>query len=212
MIVTYHGKQFIKVQHGDTILALNPISKDSKSEKKPTKFGSDICMISINHPDYNGVENASYAGKDPFVIKGPGEYEIGDLYIQGFLSNIKIDKEDYINTIYSFGIDNIQTWFLGSLDSPDVDKSVLEYVEEVDLLFISINEDSGVGPVEAAKVIKMFSPKLVVPIDYGEVSDKNLKAFLKEMGQENIKAEDKLTIKRKDLDGKAGEVFVLKKS
>ena len=210
MIVTYHGKQFVKVQHGDTILAINPISKDSKAEKKPTKFGSDMCMISLDHPDYNGVENASYGEKEPFVIQGPGEYEIGDLYIRGFLSQVKIDKKDYINTIYTFGIDNIQTWFLGSFDKPEIDKSILEYVEEVDLLFVSINEESGIGPIEAKKVIKTLSPKMVIPVDY---NDKTLKVFLKEMGQDNgKKPEDKLTIKRKDLEGKASDIFLLKKS
>ena len=39
--------------------------------------------------------------------------------------------------------------------------------------------------------------------------DKSLKAFLKEAGAEGTKAEEKLTVKKKDLDGKQCEVVVL---
>ena len=46
-------------------------------------------------------------------------------------------------------------------------------------------------------------------MDYDEVS---LKAFLKEMGEEKAEVVDKLTLKRKDLDNKEGEVVVLKSS
>ena len=39
-----------------------------------------------------------------------------------------------------------------------------------------------------------------------------LKAFLKELGEEKAETVDKLTLKRKDLDSKEGEVVVLKES
>ena len=71
MIITYLGVEFFKVQFGDTTIAFNPISKDSKF--KPTRFFSDIALVSLNNPDMNGTENLSYNGKDTFVISGPGE-------------------------------------------------------------------------------------------------------------------------------------------
>ena len=40
----------------------------------------------------------------------------------------------------------------------------------------------------------------------------SLKAFLKEVGEEKAEVVDKLTLKRKDLEGKEGEVVVLKSS
>ena len=42
-----------------------------------------------------------------------------------------------------------------------------------------------------------------------EYDDKLIKAFLKEGGQEGVKATDKLTIKAKELIGKEGEIIVL---
>ena len=42
-----------------------------------------------------------------------------------------------------------------------------------------------------------------------EYDEKNLKAFLKEGGQDNLKAVEKLTIKAKELSGREGEIVVL---
>ena len=53
----------------------------------------------------------------------------------------------------------------------------------------------------------MLEPKLVIPMDYDSAS---LKSFLKELGEEKAEVVEKLTLKRKDLDGKEGEVIVLK--
>jgi hypothetical protein len=55
MIITYQGVEFFKVQFGNTTIAFNPISKDSKF--KPTRFFADIALVSLNDKDMNGVEN-----------------------------------------------------------------------------------------------------------------------------------------------------------
>ena len=57
-----------------------------------------------------------------------------------------------------------------------------------------------------------MEPKIIIPIHFGETGDKNvLKTFLKEGGAENEKAEEKLTLKKKDLEGKEGDIIILKK-
>ena len=45
MIITYQGAEFFKVQFGDTTLAFNPISKESKL--KPTRFFADIASVTF---------------------------------------------------------------------------------------------------------------------------------------------------------------------
>jgi hypothetical protein len=39
--------------------------------------------------------------------------------------------------------------------------------------------------------------------------EKSLKTFLKEGGSEGLKPTEKLTVKKKDLEGKEGEIIVL---
>ncbi len=33
----------------------------------------------INHEDFNGVENAAFGEREPFIIYGPGEYEVKEV-------------------------------------------------------------------------------------------------------------------------------------
>ena len=55
-----------------------------------------------------------------------------------------------------------------------------------------------------------LEPRLISPMHYGDVGEKTaLKTFLKEGGEENMKAEEKLTLKKKDLEGKEGDIIVL---
>ena len=51
---------------------------------------------------------------------------------------------------------------------------------------------------------------IVIPMDYGnDMIKDSLKMYLKEAGFDKVAPIDKLTLKRKDLDGKDGEVMVL---
>jgi len=54
MIITYHNIEFFKIQQGDTVIAFNPISKQSKF--KGSRFGADVALISANSIDFNGLK------------------------------------------------------------------------------------------------------------------------------------------------------------
>ena len=208
MIITYQGLQFIKIQQGDLTIAINPISKTSKH--KSSRFGADIALCSINHDDMNGVDMVAHGDRNPFVISGPGEYEVGGIFVKGFGSPSHYGGGDKINTIYSFTIDGMNVCFLGAHDSADLSSEVKEAIDGVDILFVPIGGDGVLNAVEAAKLSVKMEPKIIIPIHYGEVGDKQaLKIFLKESDAENVKGVDKLTLKKKDLEGKDGEVVVL---
>ena len=208
MIITYQGVEFFKVQFGDTTLAFNPISKESKF--KPTRFYADIALVSLNHPDMNGTENLSYNGKDPFVISGPGEYEVKEIFIKGFGSKSVYDDKDRINTIYSVTLENMNICFLGALSDINLSSEVKEALGDVDILFLPIGDEGVLDAAKAEKLSVEIEPKIIIPMHYGEVGQKDaLKKYLKTAGEENVKAIDKLTIKKKDLEGKQGEVVVL---
>lgn len=208
MIITYLGKQFFKVSQGDMTLAFNPISKDSKYSSSVSKFGSNIALSTTNHLDYNGFDMVSHGDNIPFEIKGPGDYEINNIFIKGIMTETKIDNKKYINTVYSLSIDNISICFLGSLTSENgkLDSKVREQIDSPDILFVPIGNLDNLSITNAYKLAVSFEPKIIIPMDY---TDKDLKAFLKESGDENVQVVDKLTLKQKDLIGKEGEVVVL---
>ena len=215
MIITYFGKQFFKVELGKTVLSFNPISKQSKSSKTGlgAHFGADIALVTTNHPDYNGLEQLSHGERTPFTITGPGDYEVKEIFIKGVLSDALIDSKKYINTIYVFSLDNINIAFLGALANGELSKEAHEAIGSPDILFIPVGGSAKDGAnrglldaKSAAKLASSLEPKMIIPMDYDAGT---LKAFLKEIGEEKAEVVDKLTLKRKDLDNKEGEVVVL---
>ena len=207
MIITYHGGQFIKISQGDTVIAANPFGKDSAY--KSIRFGARIGLISVNHPDYNGVENLTHGEKVPFVISSPGEYEIGGIAISGFLAQKPFGQDGLLNTIYSLELEGIRLCILGALSSPELTSEQIEGIGEVDILFVPISGGDLLTPSDAEKIAVSLSAKLVIPLAWTDTNDKHLKLFLKEAGGEGVKPVDKLTLKRKDLEGKEGEVVLL---
>src|SRR5690606_33188736 len=123
MIITHHGAEFFKVSFGDTTLAFNPISK--KSKLSGTKFGADVAFVSLNHPDFNGAEEMAFGAKQPFVVDGPGEYEIGDVTARGFGVETMYEGEKRFNTIYQVNLEGINMIFLGALGSDAIDPKIL---------------------------------------------------------------------------------------
>lgn len=208
MIITYFGKQFFKIQQGEMVLSFNPISKYSKSSNG-TKFGSDVALITTNHPDYNGISQLSHGEREPFVISGPGDYEVREIFVKGIMSDSNLGGKKYINTIYTLSMDNIEIVFLGALSDSNLSKEAIEAIGNPDILFIPVGGKDILDAKNASKLSASLEPKIIIPMDYDTES---LKAFLKEAGAEGVQKIDKLTLKRKDLDGKAGEVIVLDQS
>lgn len=208
MVITYHGKQFFKVQFGDMIFAFNPISKDFKQASgKSTRFGASVALITTDIPEANGGEQVAYAGKDPFVIQGPGEYEVGGVFIKGIYGETMIGKEKKVNATYITTIDNIKIAFLG-YSSGKLTGDVKEVADQVDILFVPVGEDTDgqMNYHDAHAAVVALEPKLIIPMGYTE---KNLPLFLKEAGVKQYEAVEKLTLKKKDLDGKSGEIVIL---
>lgn len=205
MVITYHGLEFFKIIFGDTTLAFNPISKDSKL--KGPRFGADIALISLNDRDMNGGDAVSRGDKEAFVIKGPGEYEIGGLFIKGFPSKSEYGGEERTNTIYLVNLEGMNICFLGALAKKDLDPKVSEELEDIDILITPIGGEGVLSPTESYKMALKLEPSIIIPMHY---DDKSLKAFLKEAGEEKMNSLDKLTLKKKDLEGKESDVVVLK--
>jgi L-ascorbate metabolism protein UlaG (beta-lactamase superfamily) len=211
MVITYEGVQFVKITHGDKTIAFNPISK--KSKLKTTNFGADIALITAKHPDFNGPETVTRKDKEPFIINGPGEYEVGSFFIEGFLSKTTYGGEELTNTIYTIKIDNMNVVFMGAISDKDLSNKVKESLVDVDILFVPIGGDGVLPADEAYKLAVKREPKMIIPIHFGSVGEKDsLKNFLKEGSAEDVKPVDKLTVKARDLAGKEGEIVVIKPS
>lgn len=205
MVITHHGGQCFKVTLGDKTLAFDPISK--KSTLSAVKFGADIVIVSMNHPDFNGVAEVTYGSKQPFVVNGPGEYEIGDATIRGFGIETTYEGKKRFNTVYQVTFEGMSLLFLGALSSADIDPKILGDLGEIDILFIPIGGGEVLDAGAASKLATKLEARCVIPMHYDK---KSLESFLKEEGANNGKPVEKLTIKKKDVAEMEGEIVVLK--
>lgn len=200
MVITYHGRGFLKLTQGETVIAVNPIGKESSA--KQTRFGADVALITASHPDYNGVEAVTYGEREPVVISGPGDYEVQNIFIHGTGVQTTLDKKNYIATLYGVEMEGMKLSIIGPCtEAPEAKDR--EGLEQADMLFVSLQ---NLGAAAAYKLAVSLEPGLIIPIDYDEST---LKAFLKEAGAEKIERLDKLVVKKKDLAGKEAEVVVL---
>lgn len=199
MVITYYGNTYFKLTLGDLTIATNPPSK----ALKPSRFGADIALITTNVEEGNDPETVTLGDKTPFVIDSAGSYEVRELFFAGAPSTVTINKKDYINTVYGFELDGIKIAFLGAVhDEKALSTEAKEIAGQADMVFVSIGDD----PSAAYKMATSFDPNVIIPMNYDAES---LKRFLKEGGQEKNTTEDKLTLKRRDLDGKEGFIMVL---
>lgn len=204
MILTFHEGSCVRASAGDTTIVFGPVSKQSRNFK-PVNFGADVSIVSLNHPDMNGADEAGRGEKQPFTVTGPGEYEVSDITISGFPAGSMYGGEGRINTVYSVHFDGLSVLYLGALGDMDLPAEVLE-MDEPDVLIVPVGGEGALAPAEAAKLAVKLEAKMIIPVLYDE---KTLKQFLKESGAEGTKPTDKLTIKPRDVVGKQNEVVVL---
>jgi L-ascorbate metabolism protein UlaG (beta-lactamase superfamily) len=211
MIISYLGKEFFKLSHGDTVFAFNPVNKNSKHKELVARFGADVVFVTANHSDFNGADMLSHGDKSPFVVSGPGDYEVKGIFAKGVESEANIDNKKLVNSIYFIEFEDIKICFLGALATAKISQDVLEEISHPDILFVPIGGHGVLSPSEAYKFSVSLEPKIIIPMDYGSDKVKDaLKIFLKEGGAEKVEALDKLTVKKKDLEGREGDVVVLK--
>lgn len=207
MVITYFGKQYCKLVLGDLTIAINPPSRQGGGQAKYPRFGADIALTTTRYPDYNGSETVALGDKEPFVIDGPGSYEIKGIFITGAKSTVTIEGKEYINTVYGFELDGIKVAVLGALsDVATLSPEAKEIAGASDMLFIPVGGGDVFDSAKAYKAATSFSPNVIIPLEADEVA---LKKFLKEGGQEKNEMVDKATLKRKDLDGKENYIIPL---
>ena len=197
MIISYHGAECFKISQGNLALVFNPQSK----------LSADITLFSTGK---NPAYAEASAGKAGFIIDGPGEYEIKSVFIKGFLSTGPTPSNGpgkKINTIYLISFEGINLCFLDALKDSNLPTETLEAIEDIDILFVPVGGGDTLDPVAAYKLAVSLEPSVIIPMHYTESS---LKQFLKEGGETKMESLDKFVVKKKDLEGKEGEIVVLR--
>lgn len=201
MIITYFGKRFLKLQYGDTVIGINPPKKESPWSKKLSTFGADIAISTSNDPDTGGANTLTHGDRAPFIIDGPGSYEAKGVFVSGgFMAEVKGFREN----AFAFTLEGMKIAVLGQTNTIQMPTETKEILMNSDILIMPL--DGSMIAKDSYKLAMSLEPMIIVPIDY---KDDVLNQFVKESGSGKPEVFDKLTLKRKDLEGKDGTIMVI---
>lgn len=207
MVIQKAGGYGFKISAGPITVAVNPPSQRSKKHKV-SKFGSDVVLISIPDVDWNGADTATHGDKEPFVISGPGAYEVGEVRVTGFSSRSDYGDvlSDVGNTVYIVEMDGIKVLVLGALSSPKLPAEIRSEIDDIGIVLVPVGEGT-LDPKAAHELVTSIEPKAIIPYAVGE--EKDLLAFLKAEGETGAKPTDKFTVRKKELDAMDADVVLL---
>ncbi|MFH1037003.1 MAG: MBL fold metallo-hydrolase [Patescibacteria group bacterium] len=180
---------------------------------KPSSQAADIVLVTHCHPDHNNVKSVSGT---PFVIEGPGEYEVKDVYIQGIPAwhDDSQGKERGVNTIYTLDAEDLRVCHLGDLGQKELTNEQLDKIGEVDILMIPVGGIATISAKDAVKIMGQIEPKITIPMHYQipklKVKLEGVEGFLKNLGIKSVNPEPKLSIKKKDISPEEAKIIVLK--
>ncbi|MDO8436250.1 MAG: MBL fold metallo-hydrolase [bacterium] len=179
---------------------------------KLPKLEAEILCISHNHRDHNNVK--AVFGK-PFLIAGPGEYEIKGVFVQGIPSSHDevLGKERGENTIYTIEAEGIRLCHLGDFGQKELSEDQLEKIGEVDILIIPVGGVYTISAKEAVRVMSQIEPPIIIPMHYQlpKLKEKldDVDKFLKAMGIKRVEPLSKFSIKKKDILQEEAKIIVL---
>ncbi len=191
MEITWYGHSCFKLtERGLASVVTDPY--DSKQiGYEPLKLKADIVTVSHDTPGHNNV--AAIKG-DAHVIDGPGEFEIGGVFITGIQTNGHIKKGDneIRNTLYLFDFNGINVLHLGDLDRIP-SQSEVEDFGPIHVALVPVGGGGGLNALKATEIISLLEPNIVIPMHYATPATGNtalklesIDKFLKEMGLSNV--------------------------
>jgi len=185
---------------------------DEETGLKLPNLSADILMVTHNHHDHNNIKGVK---GDPFVVQGPGEYEVKEVFIQGipsFHDDVN-GKDKGLNTIYVFEAEDMRFCHMGDFGQKLLTDEQLEKIDRVDVLMIPVGGKYTISSVEAQKIISQIEPKIVIPMHYALPKSKDelddVSKFLKAMGKNSVVPQDKFTVKLSTLPKDEMEIVVL---
>jgi len=185
---------------------------DEKVGLKLPNLSADILLVTHNHHDHNNIKGVKGT---PFIIDGPGEYEVKEVFVQG-ISSFHDDqggKERGQNTIYVFEAEEMKFCHLGDLGQKQLTDEQLEKIDKVDVLMIPVGGGYTIDSPAAQKIISQIEPKVVIPMHYALPGQKDsldeVSKFLKTMGKPSITPQEKVVVKTSTLPSDGMEIIVL---
>jgi L-ascorbate metabolism protein UlaG (beta-lactamase superfamily) len=164
------------------------------------KLRADIVTISHDAPGYN---NWGMVSRVQHMLTGPGEYEIGGVFITAVATYPPRKRQDIVrNVVFMFDFDGLTVCHLGKL-AYIPGQSQVEDLGAIDVLLVPVGGGGGLNSAQAAEMVSLIDPALVIPMHYRtddcKIKLDGLDKFLKEMGVPSVVEEESLKISHSSL-------------
>jgi len=198
--ITWLGHSCFRLRDRAATVVTDPYGKDLGLNL--VRVRADIVTISHDADDHNYVKGVK---GDFQVLTGPGEYEVSSVFVTGL--ELRGDRkarkepaEQPRNTVFLFEFDDLTVCHLGDLNIVPTQAQVEEALGEVDVLLIPVGGGETLTASQAAEVVSLLEPHVVVPMHY-HVPDSTLtldsvNKFLKEMGLDKVAPQEVLKVSR----------------
>jgi L-ascorbate metabolism protein UlaG (beta-lactamase superfamily) len=160
------------------------------------KLEADLVTISHAHDNHSYTQAVA---KDPYVVTGPGEYEVAGVIVTG-LPTFHDGKQGEVygrNTVCVIELDDVRVCHLGDLGHP-LAADMLEALGNIDVLLVPVGGGNALDAAGAAEVVRQVEPRVVVPMHYGLPALKTdlapVERFLKEMGVTEAEPQTRLSV------------------
>lgn len=182
MDITWYGHSCFRLsERGLATVITDPFDANAIGYQS-LKLKGDVVTISHDTPGHNylaAVLNHQY------VLAGPGEYEVGGVFITGAAMYDKKSENPRRNVVYVIDFGGVTVAHLGDLNHIP-NQSEVDALGNIDVVLIPVGGGAGLHAAQAAEVISLLEPSIVVPMHYKTewttLELDPVDRFLKEMG------------------------------
>jgi L-ascorbate metabolism protein UlaG (beta-lactamase superfamily) len=192
-IMWYGHSCFRLAERGRASVVTDPF--DETLGYEVPKLKADIVTISHDAPGHRGLSAVKGYHR---VINGPGEYEIGGVFITGVATLDPKTEQPRANVVYVLEYDNLTIAHLGDLDHVP-NQSMIDALGAIDVALVPVGGGCALSSSQAAEVVSLLEPSIVIPMHYRTDVLQGLELdpvdrFLKEMGINAIQEEPMLRV------------------
>jgi L-ascorbate metabolism protein UlaG (beta-lactamase superfamily) len=201
MEITWYGHSCFRLTERNFATVVTDPYDNKTTGYSPLKLKAEI--VTVSH-DASGHNNTDAVKGTSHVIDGPGEFEIGGVFITGVQTDGAGRKKKDLarNTLYVFDYDGITVAHLGDLQQVP-SQAEIEALGSVNVALVPVGGGGGLNAAKAAEVVSLLEPNLVVPMHYATPDTKlsldSLNKFIKEMGLSKQQAQPSLKVSRSSL-------------
>ena len=194
MDIAWQGYSCFRItERGHTSVVTDPFG--TKKAVAKMKLNADLVTVSHNRDGHREGEIRDRR----YVIAGPGEYEVGELFVTGIALHHYDAATDTVheNVAYHFEYPNsLNVLHLGALHQVP-DPSIFEGLGQINVLLTPVDA-AIVSGEQLADFISVIEPSYVAPMQptplNGSQYSAAVEGFLKVMGVNNVEAQDGLRV------------------